>query len=81
MYDFFDPFSQSELLCVRKGLGISDDDICRFSGNKGRGGLDECKHKVLVKVVEWQTFEKVEALILSNDAKVLSMEVSAPAKI
>jgi hypothetical protein len=65
---------------VRKGARVSDDDIGGFSGNKGRGGLKKHKLQSLERA-ERQTLEKVEALILSSAAEVLSTEVSASVKI
>ena len=63
-------------------MDIADDDVCGFSGNKGRGSLENISTE-LVKVegAKGQTFEKVEVVIFSSEAKVVSKEVSAPARI
>jgi hypothetical protein len=51
MHDF-KARSQPELVCVRKGLDIADDDVCGFSGNKGRGSLERHKYRCLSKLKE-----------------------------
>lgn len=65
-------------------MDIADDDVCGFSGNKGRDGLEKHEFRVTgVKVegAKGHTFEKVEAVIFSSEAKVLSKEVPAPERI
>lgn len=65
-------------------MNIANDDVCGFSGNKGRGSLEKHKYRatgVEVGGAKGQTFEKVEAVIFSSEAKVLSKEVPAPERI
>lgn len=65
-------------------MNIADGDVCGFSGNKGSGSLEKHKYRatgVKADGAKGQTFEKVEAVIFSSEAKALSKEVPAPERI